>query len=118
MAQLLIGPAQAQGQGVREAGEENGAQGGAGAGQLVEALARHGEELGGREGDRVGGARTPVEEGHLAEEIAAAEGGDMVLQAAFERKEDAHTAFTDQEDLVTRVAPTKDGRALGNRDLA
>ena len=73
-------------------------------GERVEALAREDEELGRRERHRVRRAHAAVEERHVAEEVAAAEGGQVELAAVAQAQRDAHAPAPDEEDLVAGVA--------------
>src|SRR5258708_1784235 len=60
----------------------------------------------------VGGARLVVNEGHLAEEVAAVQHGQRFLAYAGDELGDAHPAVEDDVELVASLALPEDHRAL------
>ena len=58
-----------------------------------------------REGYGVRRPHSPVEEGHVSEEISPAERGQMALFAPLERHLDSYRAFPDEIDFVSGVLP-------------
>ena len=96
-----------------EAGEQRPAEGRLGLDQLVEPVPAQDERLGRLDRDgrrRVG--RT-VEEGELAEEVAARQGGDdRALLALGRRQDDLHRARLDDVQRVARVALVEDRLVL------
>jgi hypothetical protein len=73
-------------------------------GQFVELLQREDEKFGFGGGDGVVVVRSAIEEGQAAEEVAAAEGGDVAGAAGAERGKDFDRTAADQVDRIARFA--------------
>ena len=106
--QLAVRRAQTIRQRVRELLEDPRAERRIVSHQRIEALAREHVELSHRGRFDVRRPPTSVEKRDLAEEVAPADGGQMMALPAFERQQHVHPSAADEENFVAFVALGKD----------
>src|SRR5438105_3681211 len=100
--------AQARGQGPRQALQQVPRQLPMLERELIKTRARENEDFGLTDGDGISRAVIVIEEGHLAEKIAAAESGKMVRSASVQRQHDAHRPTANEKERVAAVAARED----------